>query len=821
MHTLTVLAGTSETRPIFQDINLVGRAIFYVLAAATTFTFAYGWWRRVAKYRRGRSADRGRTVRAALFANPFTGVRHRSDTGSVAVIATNATVARRHRATGVAHFLVFWGFITLFIGTVILTIDYDILRLSTSKLLGHEISFFHGAFYLVYSVILDTMGLAAVLGLGYLAVRRALIKPPQLDYARAEQPAGGYSRAKLVIGDWLFVGSLGGILVTGFLVEAFRIRGAGFPTFEVWSPVGWVGGRLFQAVGISASTATSLHTVFWWLHALLAFAFVAYIPYSKAMHILADGVNLLAHDKNGTRSLPAPAPVAHVGYQKVEDFTWKELLDLDSCTKCGRCHAVCPARAAGAPLSPRDLILDLRQWVDTQSSGVTLLDREQRPTATGPLSPNGDTKLAGTVISTRTLWSCTTCMACVETCPVGIEHVSTIVQLRRGLVDAGEMDPTLQQALQNLAQQGNSFGKSSRMRARWTRGLDFTIKDARKEAVKYLWFVGDYASFDDRLQENSRTLARLLNDAGVDFGILYEDERNAGNDVRRVGEEGLFELLADHNVNALQAAQFEEIFTTDPHSLNTLRNEYPARGAAYKVWHYTELLAHLIETGAIPVEPLNRKVTYHDPCYLARYNSVIEAPRRILKALGCELVEMPRNGANTFCCGAGGGRIWMDDSYLTERPSENRIREAAQLDVSDFVVSCPKDVTMYTDAAKTTGHDAALLVQDITQLVAAAVRRPALVGAQTPPASAPPLPTAVAAPEPPAGSETTRPEETSPDSTASQEFLPTISSSEGADPTAVTPEGTAASDQEPADLSPQLPPSARPQTPQTPPAEPS
>jgi Fe-S oxidoreductase len=315
-------------------------------------------------------------------------------------------------------------------------------------------------------------------------------------------------------------------------------------------------------------------------------------------------------------------------------------------------------------------------------------------------------------------------MACVQTCPVGIEHVPTIVQLRRTLVEEGNMDATLQQALQNLAGQGNSFGKSARMRSRWTKKLDTPIKDARKEPVKYLWFVGDYASYDDRLAENSRLLTRLLTDAGVDFGILYEAEWNSGNDVRRVGEEGLFEQLAEHNIEALQQAQFEEIFTTDPHSLNALRNEYPKLGATYTVWHYTEVLAHLIETGALPVQQLGLRVTYHDPCYLARYNGVTEAPRRILSALGCQLVEMPRNKTNTFCCGAGGGRIWMDDSFLSERPSENRIKEAATLDVSHFVVSCPKDMTMYSDAAKTTGHADTLSVLDITQLVATAVSPP-------------------------------------------------------------------------------------------------
>jgi Fe-S oxidoreductase len=444
------------------------------------------------------------------------------------------------------------------------------------------------------------------------------------------------------------------------------------------------------------------------------------------MHMLADGVNLLSHDRTATLGLPDPVMRDGVpsGYQSMTDFTWKELLDLDSCTKCGRCHEVCPARTAGAPLSPRDVILDLRQWVDVQSGGVAVLDREQRPNGSGPTLP-GDASVAGDVISARALWSCTTCMACVQTCPVGIEHVPTIVQMRRSLVEKGDMDASLQTALQNLAGQGNSFGKSARMRTRWTKGLDFKIKDARKEPVKYLWFVGDYASFDDRLAENSRTLATLLNRAGVDFGLLYEGEWNSGNDVRRVGEEGLYEMLTEHNIAELENAQFEEIFTTDPHSLNALRNEYPKLGAEYKVWHYTELIAHLLEAGDLDAKPLGLNVTYHDPCYLARYNGVTQAPRRILEALGCTLEEMPRNGTNTFCCGAGGGRIWMDDSFLKERPSENRMKEAMTLDVSNFVVTCPKDFTMFSDAAKNTGADQQMDVVDVIQLVLKAVGGPA------------------------------------------------------------------------------------------------
>lgn len=706
-----VLAVAGETREVFQGLGVAGKTAFYLLALATSVVFAWGCVRRVRKYRRGRPANRLRRG----------GPRGRSLVDSLYLLASNRTVRKRDRSAGVAHLLVFWGFVTLFIGTVILTIDYDIVRHATKIVGGEERSFFQGAFYVVYSLVLDTMGLAAVAGLAYLIWRRAAGRRTALDYTRAEQPEGGYDRRDFVRGDWLFLGFLLVVLVTGFLHEGLRIRAGGFPDFEVWSVVGWALARAVRGAGIGASTAEDLRLATWWWHITLSLGFVAYIPWSKAMHMLTDTANLVAAEPNAARSLPTPVSVERIGYRELADFTWKQLLDLDACTKCGRCHVVCPAAASGGPLSPRDLILDLRQWAELSSGGRTLLDHERRATASGPLAgANGHEhpiRIAGDVITAETLWSCTTCMACIEACPVGIEHVPTIVELRRSLVDEGTMEPTLQSALQNISQQGNSFGKSGRMRARWTKGLDVPVTDARKQPVEYLWFVGDFASFDDRLQELSRSLARILTGAGVDFGILYEDERNAGNDVRRVGEEGLFEMLVEQNLAAFAKADFREIFTTDPHSFNTLRNEYPAYGLDRPVRHYTELLADLLESGAIDVHPLGARVTYHDPCYLARYNRQTDAPRRVLAAVGCELVEMPRNRESTFCCGAGGGRIWMDDSGLTERPSENRIREAAALDVERFVVACPKDFTMYTDAAKTTGHDDRLRVVDVVQLV--------------------------------------------------------------------------------------------------------
>jgi len=260
---------------------------------------------------------------------------------------------------------------------------------------------------------------------------------------------------------------------------------------------------------------------------------------------------------------------------------------------------------------------------------------------------------------------------------------------------------------------------SRRSRGRWTAELDFEVKDARREAVDVLWFVGDYASFEARSQRVTRALARVLQRAGVDFGILYDGESNSGNDVRRAGEEGLFEMLAQANVATLDGCEFKRILTSDPHSLNTLVHEYPDYGGRWTVLHHSELLLELLQQGRLG-EPraLGHRVTYHDPCHLGRLGGGYEAPRIVLSLLGCELVEMPRNRDNSFCCGAGGGQIWIADQPAGERPSENRIREALALDgVELFVVACPKDVTMYEDAIKTTGAGERLRLRELSELV--------------------------------------------------------------------------------------------------------
>ena len=682
------------TREIFRNFPLWMQALFYVVGFATIGFFLFGSWLRIKKYRRGRDAGRFNQLPSRFFK-------------ALGIMATNATIFKRDTYAGIAHWMIFWGFVVLFLGTVTVAVDHDFLELLFKYRL------LKGDFYLWFSLILDIFGVLFIVGLLMMMFRRSALKPPQLNYARPDLPPGKYNRQPYATDDKIFLWLLLIIGVTGFLIEGLRIAADGMPAYETWSPVGWL-----IANGVQNLPVESLHKYTWWFHAVVVLAFIAYIPFSKAMHMLVDYANLMFKDDLAARRLPRVTEEKMkqgMGYLKIEDFTWKELLDFDACTKCGRCHAACPANASGAPLSPRDLILDLRTYANEKFNAKEWFTQVL-------LNGNGkkDKALAGGVIKADTLWACTTCMACVEACPVGIEHLSSIVNLRRSLVEEGKMEDSLQEALMNIGDYGNSFGQSERMRAKWTKELDFKIKDARKEPVQYLWFVGDYASYDANVQQMTRKVARLFHNLGLDFGILYDAEKNAGNDVRRIGEEGLFEMLVEDNSATLQDADFQQIITTDPHTLNTLKYEYPEFGAEYTVLHYTELLCQLLDEGKLKFSKKldHYTATYHDPCYLGRYNRQTEAPRRLLQALGVNFHEMRRCKENSFCCGAGGGRIWMDDSKLEKRPSVQRIEEALEIDgVNAFVVACPKDYTMFSDAVKTTGNEQRLAVKDIVELV--------------------------------------------------------------------------------------------------------
>jgi Fe-S oxidoreductase/nitrate reductase gamma subunit len=696
-----VSESSAVTRILFEEFATAEIRFFYVVGYAAIAIFFYGIYVQVRKYRRGA-------------AQHLDGSLWRRALDMTAAVWSHRTIDRRDRAAGGAHRLIFYGFTLLFLGTATITLQYDILE----PLFG--IRFWQGDFYLVFSLVLDVAGVMLLAGLLYMMVRRGWMKLPKLDYARPDRIPGDsdFDRPQYRREDWAFLWILVVIGVTGYVLEAARLVWLqGRPDVwdtRWWSPVGSMLAEAMRAAGLSAAAGGALRHALWWFHGLLALALIALIPWTKVNHMFTSAASLLVRDPLASQRLPRiPETQAEPGVSKITEFTWKQLLNLDACTKCGRCHEACPARAVGAPLSPRDVILSLREFANAALEKSTLPDAVE-------LDVHG--KAPGQV-SMETLWSCRTCMACVEICPVAVEHIPIIVQMRRKLVEDGAMEPLLQKTLQTIHKTGNSFGESRRKRGAWSKTLPFVVKDARKEAVDVLWFVGDYASFDPRNQGVSRTFATLLQEAGVDFGILYDGESNAGNDVRRVGEEGLYEVLADANISALGQAKFKSIVTTDPHSFNTIRNEYPDFGGKFEIQHYTTLLRQLFGADRLRVaRPLKYRVTFHDPCHLGRFNKGYEAPRELLALLGCDLIEMGRCRANSFCCGAGGGRIWIPDPAGSEKPAQNRMREAAAIDgLEVYVVSCPKDLTMFEDALKTTGNEGKFVVKELIELVREAV----------------------------------------------------------------------------------------------------
>jgi Fe-S oxidoreductase/nitrate reductase gamma subunit len=702
-----------ETRTVFDGLSRGELIGWYGLIVAASAVFIWGVARLVAKYRAGQAAT---TLSAPeLFA------RLSEMAGAV---FSHKGIRRRDDLAGLGHALVYYGFLTLFLGTAILGIDIDFTRPVLHW------NFWQGAFYLVYKLALDIAGLMLLSGLGLMSVNRAVRRPARLDYRRPDRAGDEYDRRLYRIGDWVFVCTLGFLAVSGFLLEGFWLTQSR-QSFADWSPVGWLLMKLFTALGLSSSSAELAHHITWWIHGLLGLVFVASIPFTKAVHMLASPANLVVRDPTAGKrlvELPADAAPEDVGYAKVTDLSWQHLVSLDACTKCGKCTDACPAAAAGLPLSPRDLILDLREAAEASlgAHGALKVGSALRP------APHGGRMVLGDPIRPASVWACTQCMACVEICPVGIEHVPIINQFRRQLVERGEMDPLLQATFETVHKAGNSFGEPKRKRAKWTDGLGFEVPDARKAPAELLWFVGDYASFDPRSQKVSRSLARILHHAGVDFSILYDAERTAGCDIRRAGEEGLYTTLAELNVEAISACEFERIVSSDPHSYHTLKNEYPAFGGNWTVVHHTELIIELLDSGRlVPARQLGYRVTYHDPCMLGRYNGVYDAPRRILQAIGAQLVEMPRNRDNSLCCGAGGGRIWMKEARPdgSRRTSEQRIDEATALGALDyFVVACPKDVTMYSDAIKTSGHEGEIELRELTELVFESLELPEAAG---------------------------------------------------------------------------------------------
>jgi Fe-S oxidoreductase len=597
---------------------------------------------------------------------------------------------------GGAHFLIFWSFI-LFAGTFAWNLPRWLFPFLPMPY-ADEIPIIRFLF-----VVMSVVGLLAV---AFAAVRRVFFPPPHLQKTWDAN---------------IILALISLVLLTTLFGMVFK-AGADAATGEQLIMFDKILATTIPQ--LSVNSAERLYVLMFWLHQLVVLGFLAYLPYSKHLHLLASPFNVFFGNVRPAGNLSDGISDERriAGASKWDEFTWRQLFNAFSCAECGRCDRACPALNSGYSLSPRLVIHSVKEHL--LESGLKKKNGTKK-------SEETEKSLIGGYITEADLWACTTCYSCVDRCPVFNEHVSLIVSMRRYLVGQGSVSKEIEETLVKYNRYGNSFGQSDRARPKWTQGLDFTIKDARKEPVEYLWWVGDYASFDARLQNITQTTARLFRHAGLDFGLVYEAERNTGNDLRRIGEEGLFELLKDKNLQTLDKAQFHTIVTTDPHVYNTLKNEYGLSGSAngkngngagrtWNVKHYTEVLDDLIKQGKLKLSRKQpHRVTYHDPCYLGRYNGIYDAPRRVLQTTGAQLTEMPRNGAKSYCCGAGGGRIWMQDSAgIKERPSESRVREAVLATQAEvMVVACPKDVVMFQDAVKTTGNETKIIVRDISELV--------------------------------------------------------------------------------------------------------
>jgi Fe-S oxidoreductase len=513
----------------------------------------------------------------------------------------------------------------------------------------------------------------------------------------------------------LILAMIAGIVITLLLWHATRIA-LGVNEYPAsWTPVANALSNLF-----GAGTATKvLERVFVWAHVLLILSFLAYLPHSKHLHIATAAVNVFfARTRARGRLEPLRFDDEDVaeedmrfGLGTVADLTWKQSLDALSCTECGRCQDVCPAWATGKVLSPKLVVMGVRDHLLTEGPKA-LAAQEAGAEYDGPL-------IAGTSVPEEMAWDCVTCGACVRECPVEIEHIDHIVDLRRHLVMVESRFPAeAEPMLRDVERQGNPWGKPQAERAAWAEGLDVKILEPGDPAPEVLYWVGCAASFDERARTTAQSTAKLLKAAGVDFAILGPRESCNGDPARRMGNEYVFQAYAEQNVETLNETGVRKIVASCPHCFNTLANEYADFGGRYEVVHHTELLAELVREGRLAPQAGELTVTYHDSCYLARHNDVRDEPRELAAAVG-QPVEMRRTRERTFCCGAGGAHMWMEERG---RPiNEERVREAIETGADTLAVACPFCTMMLDDGVQNAGAE--IRVADVATLLAEAVER--------------------------------------------------------------------------------------------------
>ena len=679
------------TRPVFVNVASASKAAFYTVIAALALALGWLWAMRVRNWQRGQPEDRTADKR---------NIRRRAKDYRSGVLMRTLL---RDPAAGVMHSLIYFGFLVLFAVTVTLEIEHQ---------LPPGLKFLHGRVYQAYSAIGDGAGVVFVTGVVWAIVRRYAQRPYRIRIKTRPEDA-------VILATLLTIG------VTGFLVEAARIDVMGRPAFERWSFVSWQ----LSKVGSSWSPATvaDVHQWLWWVHVAAFFTFLVVLPTTKLRHMFTSPLNLWLRDrdrpKGAMRALPLLTETAleTFGAATVEDFTWKQLVDTDACTICGRCTSVCPAHATGKPLDPREIVLKV---------GEVMAATGDPPTSPPVRTDSGIVVDADSVfqrVTPEELWACTSCRACDEVCPVGIEILDKILDMRRYLTLMESNFPTeLGHAYRGMENQANPWGLPRGDRANWLTtapGPVHVAADSGPLDHEYLYWVGCAGSYDDRNRKVTEAVVALLQRAKIDFAVLGPSELCTGDPARRSGNEYLFQMLATQNIETLNRLGVRRIVTQCPHCFNTLANEYPQLGGHYEVIHHSQLLAELIGDGRLDLAGagLPERVTYHDACFLGRHNDVYDAPRRVVGSLaGVDVVEMGRHGSNAFCCGAGGARVWMEERTGT-RIGVTRVREALATGATQLAVGCPYCQIMLDDSVKEIGHGEDLRVVDIAVLVHEAI----------------------------------------------------------------------------------------------------
>jgi Fe-S oxidoreductase len=596
---------------------------------------------------------------------------------------------------GLIHAFIFWGFLVLG-PTIVIAMIGVVDKHATFPWLGHQ-----GW----YAFLVDVFAVLVLVGVVSALWIRKVQRPRRFEGSHLGEAD-------------LILALIATIAATLLLWHATRIA-LGLNEWPASSaPVSNLLSKLFADDGLTRV----LERVFVWAHVITILAFLAYLPRSKHLHIASAAFNVwYGRTGPGGRLEPLrfddpdiPEEDIRFGAGTAADLTWKQMLDTFSCTECGRCQDACPAFATGKVLSPKLLIMGLRDQVFSDGGAIVKSRAGSDGGTAGPAAPIDLISLVPNAVPEESVWDCVTCGACVQACPVSIEHVDHIVDLRRHLVMVESSFPSeAEPMLRDVERASNPWGKAQSERADWADGLGVRILEPGETAPEYLYWVGCASSFDERARTTAENTVKLLQKARVDFAILGAREACTGDPARRIGNEYVFQAFAEQNVETLNAAGVTKIIANCPHCFNTLGNEYPDFGGEYEVVHHTDLLAALVREGRLaPKKSEGLSITYHDSCYLARHNDVLAAPRELVSAVGTP-VEMARSGKQTFCCGAGGAHMWMEER--AGAINENRVREAADTGAGTLAVACPYCTVMLDDGVQSAGAD--LRVADVATLL--------------------------------------------------------------------------------------------------------